>query len=184
MLLELPLEVLHRIAYEYGILGATDVRELLLTCKGVYQALRGTEFDLTQHRALTGLLRCTSKQWSRAAMLAFDRFGATPNDFKRVCCIGNAKLVNYMMPRRKVQDGELFLSLLASRNQFEIIELLLKNGVVCATLDAYCEAAKRGYTATATLIRLYSSEDRLDVSLLLESSGQTGSPLQPTTSIQ
>jgi len=163
MLLELPLEVLHRIVYDYGILSAIDVKELLLTCKGVYQALRGTEFDLTQHRALTGLLRCASNRWLRAAMLAFDRFGATHKEFKLVCCMGNAKLVNYMLPRRKVQDGELFLSLLASRNQFEIIELLLKNGLVYATLDAYCEAAKRGYTATATLIRLYSSEGRLDL---------------------
>jgi hypothetical protein len=167
MLLDLPVEVLQRIVYETGILDAMDVLRLLQTCKTLLVSLRGSDFDLDQHRALTDLGICINRRWTRAAILAFKRFQIdaeqTCKCFKWACFSGNTVLVKYMLRSYEQSFTAYGLEILASRNCFGVIELLLKNGLVVATQRAYREAANRGYTTTATLIRLYLPDGTLDL---------------------
>ncbi|MBB18204.1 MAG: hypothetical protein CMP20_01855 [Rickettsiales bacterium] len=167
MLLQLPVEVLQRIVYETGVLNAIDVLSLLQTCKDLCRALRGDAFDLVQHRALADLGVCINRRWTRAAILAFKRFRPNaerlPYCFNCACFSGNTVLVDYMLRSYQQSFTAQQLEILASRNRFGVIDLLLKNGLVDATQRAYREAANRGYTSTATLIRLYLTDGTLDL---------------------
>jgi hypothetical protein len=70
---DVPVEVMQMMVYEMGILSARDVLALLLTCKWLGATLRGSEHDLTQHRALKGVVWCAKWGWERAALLALSR---------------------------------------------------------------------------------------------------------------
>ncbi|KNC54763.1 uncharacterized protein AMSG_01614 [Thecamonas trahens ATCC 50062] len=71
MLDVLPAELLHAIAYGVGVLGATDVLAMAMTCKALHGVLLGDRYSRAHAHALSGYNACVAhKLWDGARLAA------------------------------------------------------------------------------------------------------------------
>lgn len=77
MIEQLPVEIVQRIVFWYGI-GVRDVVGVAMASKTMYGKVFGgvgeeNEFDVDQHKALAGVEFCASRGWGRAGEMALSR---------------------------------------------------------------------------------------------------------------
>lgn len=82
----LATELVQKIVFGHD-LSPMDVLSVALSCREMHYAILGpvgnvNQFDLTQMRALGGVLFCTKKGWSKAAILALKRGIGSPTEEK------------------------------------------------------------------------------------------------------
>ena len=183
---QMPIELLHLLAFELGVLSALDVLNIALTSKAIGHLLLGTEFDRIQHRALTGVHQCAFYLHDRAAILALRRgFGEIiskkvggRSDFPMITSPtihvavynGLVELTSLLVADPRVDPsvhGNLAIRTASRIGMTEITTLLLADPRVSPSeLDneAICSACTNGHAETATLLLADPRVDPADLS--------------------
>ena len=156
----LPPELLQVVAYVFGILDARDVLELICTSKTLYAKLRGaSEFDLKQHRALTGIRHCILNWWEEAAILAQRRnCGDVTDVFTLAVSYGMYVLVAELLGDPRIDptvNGNEAIITASEMGRTKIAELLVADPRVDPSdmeNKAIRMAAKNGRTEAVALL--------------------------------
>ena len=143
-LLDLPTEVVHRIAF-HQTLSPSDVVSFALASRASYRLLFGdlgveNAFDVDQHRALCGAVTCVKRGWWRAATLAVSRgfgnpagewratIGSLVNPLILAAGAGQTKLVSVLLAHPDVvpyANLNAALRVSARNGHADIVKLLL-----------------------------------------------------------
>lgn len=108
-MIHLPIEIVQKILFGYR-LSARSVFHFAVTCRRAHHLALGTigapnEYDVAQHRALTGLVYCCKKKWGKAAWISFVRDIRVP---ERIGFCLMSFFFNQNMPKQAIKVPRYF----------------------------------------------------------------------------